>query len=241
MDYYNIELKNTITTISSQQLFDFCYRQGVQGFCDHIERASNGFIRRIVNRDTNLGGTKTAGIDLGARYKFLSTPFGDFTFNIRGTHVNYFKTFTPRGDGTTQVHKVVGDLDLGQIPEWKAIASLGWTYGRWSANITEHYLSDFTGRCSDTYDGTPQSLTNLGLCSDPNFKDNGESRNHVGSTTWYDVQVSYATPWNVDVAVGARNIFAKKPPNSANGDGFIAGLDYDLYSRYIYGQISYDF
>jgi outer membrane receptor protein involved in Fe transport len=55
------------------------------------------------------------------------------------------------------------------------------------------------------------------------------------------VQVGYATPWNIDIALGARNIFEKKPPAGSDGHGYIASLHHDLLGRFVYGEISYAF
>lgn len=241
LNYYNIELEDTITTISTQRIFDFCYRQGVQQFCDAISRGPSGAITGVDRRETNLGGTNTAGFDVGLSYLFPETSFGTFEVSLRGNRVNYFEEYTPRPDGTVNTVDVVGNLDNGSIPEWKGITRVDYEYGAWSVSLIQHYLSDFTGRCSDSYDDTEISLTNLGMCSDPNPENNGESRNHTGSTIWYDLRMGYLSPWDVMFTLGARNVFGKEPPPGRDGHGYIPSLHHALYSRFVYGRVSYSF
>jgi iron complex outermembrane receptor protein len=246
--YFNIRLDHTITTISTQELFDNCYQQGQQSACANITRGATGNIILAKARSTNIGGTRTSGEDIDVSYKFPSTAFGDFKLDLQSTHTDEFKLLSPTAHGTA-VTKLVGktrqgfSLPIG-VPEWKANLRFNYTYGRLSANVTAHYLSGLTEKCSDSLDNTPLSLVNLGLCSNPNRQNNSLSTNHVGAVTWYDLQVSYATPYNIQVSVGARNLFDNQPPRETRNDYGVAGnpqLYSDLIGRFIYGEIRYRF
>jgi iron complex outermembrane receptor protein len=87
--------------------------------------------------------------------------------------------------------------------------------GAWSANWTMRYIDGVTEVCSDFLDGTANSLTNLGLCSNPDFDDNGQSTNSIGSTTYHNVQLGWTTELNdfgLDLTAGVRNLFDRDPP-----------------------------
>lgn len=242
--YYDIKLSDTITTIDTQQLFDYCYYQGKQSFCDAITRGSAGNIILAKNFTTNIGTTETRGVDLGVHYQFPATSFGSFRLSVRGTHVNSYEVIFPKPDGTKSVVEVVGNRDYGAVPEWKSLARLHYSYGPWSADFTAHYISGLTENCSDSLDGTDLSLTNLGLCSNPDFQDNGLSTNHISAVTWYDLQASYDAPWNFTISLGVRNLFAKEPPREVRNVYGTAGdpqLYSDLIGRFVYGQIRYRF
>jgi iron complex outermembrane receptor protein len=127
------------------------------------------------------------------------------------------------------------------VPRWKSNASLNWNYGNFSANLTAHFISGLTEKCTDSFDNTSLSLTNLGLCSNPDHQNNANSTNHLAAVSWYDLQVSYTTPCHFTVSVGANNLFARKPPRETQP---IEDLAFDpteyqfLIGRFIYGRIT---
>ena len=75
-------------------------------------------------------------------------------------------------------------------------------------------------------------------CSDPDRRTaNGpEPRNHLGATTYHDMQVRYSTPWNATVSVGANNVFDKVPPLSLRAPYNQFDPQYDLPGAYYYMQ-----
>jgi iron complex outermembrane receptor protein len=239
-DYFHIVLNDTIQSISSQTLLNDCYYLG-HG-CSKIIRVPDGRIHEIHNQTTNIGSVKTAGIDIGARYKFPSTPYGDFTLRLNGTRENFYETLFPNPDGTFSVqHAVHYTNQLSTtIPQWKANLRLDYDYGPWSVALTAHYISGITYHCSDGFDNTSISLTALGLCTKPNFQNNNLSVYETKSAHWYDAQVSYTTPWNVTLTLGGRNIFETAPPSGLGG-GTDQNLYGDMISRYIYGEINVKF
>ena len=75
------------------------------------------------------------------------------------------------------------------------------------------------------------------LCSDPDrvVEAGEEPRNHIGATTYHDVQARYNTPWNATVSVGVNNVFDKDPPRSfqqANSNSF--DYQYDTPGQFYY-------
>lgn len=244
VDYYHIKLEHQISSIGSQLIFDRCYKQGIQDYCDRITRTAAGNVQNINVRTGNNGGVITSGIDFGASYFFPATSIGQFNFVLRSTHVNEYKVLTPQPDGSVSISRVVGDLDEGSIPDWKAQLMIGWQKGPWHASATGHYISGFDGTCSNGWarNGYPQySLTTLGLCSMPNESDPSQSRNHRPSLIWWDLEGSYATSFGMDFQLGVRNAFGKLPAGNANGLGQVSALDYGVFSQYWYGRITYHF
>ncbi|HET7267665.1 MAG TPA: TonB-dependent receptor [Oleiagrimonas sp.] len=244
VDYYHIKLENQISSVSAQLILNRCYKAGIQDYCSRITRTPSGNIQDMSIRTGNNGGVITSGIDFGGGYVFPMTSIGQFNIHLRSTHVNEYKVLSPQPDGSVIVSKVVGDLDQGAIPEWKAQLIVGWQKGPWNASVTGHYISDFTGTCSNGWArrGYPQySLTTLGLCSNPNTADPSQSTNRRPSLIWWDVQGSYATSFGMDLQLGIRNAFGKLPAGNANGLGQVSSLDYGVFSQYFYGRITYHF
>jgi iron complex outermembrane receptor protein len=63
---------------------------------------------------------------------------------------------------------------------------------------------------------------------------NDNEDEHLASFTTWDLQASYATPWNGQVTVGARNIFDRDPPQFERWGG-----SYDMTQHEIYGRVPY--
>jgi iron complex outermembrane receptor protein len=243
--YFHIKLSDVVTAVYTGNMLNFCYKYSVEKFCSYIHRKASGKIDHIDAPIFNIGAREIAGYNLGFNYKIPSTPFGDFTVSAHATHANVWEDIFPLYNGTSSVHSIVGSLNLGSaVPVWKANARLNYDYGRFSAAIIGHFISDFTGQCSDFQDNTDVSLANLGFCTHVNAKNNALSTLHRGAIAWYDVHVSYALPWNVNVSAGVNNIFGKEPAGGDTSGGYseyLGALDYGVYSRYLYGQISVKF
>jgi iron complex outermembrane receptor protein len=64
----------------------------------------------------------------------------------------------------------------------------------------------------------------IGVCStgDP------AQGNFLGSTTYHDVSVQWRAPWDATLQVGARNLFGKEPPLTANSFAHSFDAAYDL-------------
>jgi iron complex outermembrane receptor protein len=241
LDYYHIDLTQEIASFGAQQILDYCYQQGLPQFCGLVQRDSSGLISQLHVTSANIGETRTAGYDLGASYHFPETSFGNFKLMLNVTKVNYYDEYNPKPDGTVSVTRVVGDLDDGAIPRVKAYAALNYSFHRFSAAFIGHYFSGFTGSCSDSKNGQPISLANLGFCSDPNMTNNSLSTNHRDALGWFDLHMSYRTPWKTTVTLGVNNIFGQTPKGNQDGYGNVAALDYGVYSRLVYAQVSTKF
>ncbi len=101
------------------------------------------------------------------------------------------------------------------IPEWQSNFIVNWRWNEWSANWTIRLIDGVTEVCSDFLDGTPNSLTNLGLCSNPDFDDNSQSTNSLGTTVYHNVQLGWTRAFRnfeLDLAGGVRNLFDRDPP-----------------------------
>jgi iron complex outermembrane recepter protein len=129
------------------------------------------------------------------------------------------------------------------VPHWKARGSAVWTFSNWRLEWDVRYISALTESCSDSFDGSANSLTNLGLCSNPNYTNNGLSTNHLGQTIYHDVQMNYNyDPLKATFTFGIRNLFDKNPPSSTQQElnSFDPTL-YDVPGRFFYGRVSVKF
>ena len=105
-------------------------------------------------------------------------------------------------------------LDEAFTPDMRAQLSLGWASGDFTATVIGNLIGD-----SEEKTNRNQALgTRI-----PNW------------TTW-DLQGSWAAPWNGKVTVGVRNIADKDPPldNTLLSGPFYVNSQYDWYCRVPY-------
>lgn len=221
MDYYKIEVTNAIQVEQGVAILDNCYLEGIASECAKILRNPDGLgdLYQMKDPETNIGGTLTKGADVGFTYAFNTAAAGNFEIGLQGTWLQTFEQLFPSpGNAGFLVQQFVGIERGGSqypfgMPRWKANGNVSWTEGPWKLTWNIQFLSGMTSSCSDFLDGTPISLTNLGLCSNPNYANNGKSTNWLGQTTYHDVQAVYNyDPWNTSFTFGIRNIFDKQPP-----------------------------
>jgi len=145
------------------------------------------------------------------------------------------------------------DLNLRTTFDFGNVGSLNQTFQ------ISHML-DYTidgGRNNVKDPGLPQqriSLSNVYSVSDFDFAWNinlvgdqyedvvdGEQEGHIGSWVTHDIQVTYSTPWNSKLSVGAENVF-EKYPQLIGYDG--REYNYNLYNgwgRVVYARFTQSF
>lgn len=217
VDYYNIELDNSISSIGAQSILDACAFS--LRLCGLIERSASGEVSSLLDTQVNIGSTETAGVDFAVDYTFRDTPWGNFRTLLRTSYVDKFRESVPDfsdPDAPEEVRNLLGTLLPGQpdrsFPKWKSTLDAIWTWGQWQGVWNVNYIHHYRENCSD---GLLPSFSDLGLCSDP---DPGNPTNRLGSVTYHDVQLSY----NIDqinfgnwrATVGVDNLFDRDPPVS---------------------------
>ncbi len=236
--FYEHEVDNAIQAIDAQRQLDECVSGARPDYCSAISRTANGVINGFDNGLQNIGGVETSGVDFKVDYT-TDFDWGRVSVIWRNTFVNDYYEIDVDGvrsadlDGTE-----FGSNPDRAIPEWKYDLTLGWSQDAWSASTTVRYLSKIWEKCSDFLDNTPNSLANLGLCTNPNGTDNAASYNILDETYYFDFQVGYTMKlgeYDTDIAIGARNLFDQDPPLCTQCDlnGYLPGL-YDPQGRFWY-------
>ena len=148
VDYYSIELEGQIGTLSSQEIVNQCYLNGLQQFCANITEGVNGVIENVDNSYFNLDRFETSGFDIQGSY---SMPLAGGDLSVRAT-TTYLKE-------STQIFLTNGSsLDSAgefQNPKWKSFWNLSYNRGnfgvtvdwRWygGGNIDNRYIEGFAG------------------------------------------------------------------------------------------------
>lgn len=204
-DWWRIDMKNRVVSAPPQLML-----ANEALFQDRIVRdqptevGRPGVLRSIDSSRINVGGVKTAGVDLSIRADFL-TDLGRFTPELQATWFDRFEsTDVP---GQAPVERIDLASELGSILDWRTILSLRWKRGAVGAAVFARYTPSYddaiagvrTGRTVDA-----QTLFDLQGSLDFSMLYGGEPRLHglklwAGAANVFDEQPSFA---DVGVASG---------------------------------------
>jgi iron complex outermembrane receptor protein len=234
LDYYKINVKNTIQSVTASDILDYCYIQNDPSFCGRFTRDGSGVITSLNESMANLGKLVTEGYDFGAHYRLPQLPYGQFAVELESTYLTKYditngpgqptQTLAGWADGTNGLYRVRANL------------TLDWSYGNYGATWTMRYYGGLRDSCWDaTTECNQPSYTN------PWIGDFGAS--NKGAVAFNDVQFRYKLPWNAAVSVGVNNLFNKKGPYyynvTAAGTGsvpYMPAFDIDRYFYVSYNQ-----
>ena len=191
--------------------------------------ATAGVVTRINDQFVNLLPQTVQGIDLALLYN-VRTGIGKFDLALNGARLTKFSRDTPpavqalfdaRAAGQINAATPLTDAsdlieDRGK-PKWRVTGSLTWSKSGWQVGAFANYI---------------------GNVYDTNFLDaNGNPYKLEGQVT-FNLYTQYRFKGGVlddtRIRIGARNIFDKQPPITA--DGYLGSL-YSAYGRYLYMTI----
>jgi len=135
-DYYRINLRGAIASVTAAQELQFCFA-GQTFYCQFIQRDAAQAITSILTVPFNAASLKTEGWDFELAYRHR---VGSGQFNLRAL-ANYVPVFT-QVDPTGLVTKLAGqvaDLNPGQ-PKLKATVITSYEQGAFSVNVNARYL-----------------------------------------------------------------------------------------------------
>lgn len=203
VDWWSIRIDNTIVSDSANTILRDCYVNRVEERCSLFQRdpALGNIVGTLTYGNRNAGYTETEGFDIDLGYA-LETGFGRFNAKWATTYVGKYESKTTN-EASTVPNQFNGTAGTFRI---RSNFNLGWTLNDWSVNYGLRYFSGTREAC---YFDERCSLPNF---SAPETQGNIDPQNETGAVTFHDLQVSYATPWNANVSVGANNVFNKVGP-----------------------------
>ncbi|MES2988348.1 MAG: TonB-dependent receptor [Pseudomonadota bacterium] len=140
-DYYNIKLSGVISSLSAQQIVQFCF-EGKSQFCGGFVLNSPVQGGNFINvQPFNLASWKTSGFDIEASYQWqrpLGLP-GSFTVRALGTHVREF--LVNAGVAGVDVVDQAG-ANTGNTPDWKWLAVQTYSNDTFSLTVQERWFSN---------------------------------------------------------------------------------------------------
>ena len=199
VDYFDIRIKNRITAVSAAYEINQCYVSGVQSFCDKITRDPiTGQITTLSRGNSNLGSLGTKGVDLSLAYRLPRMAYGQFNLRSESTYVN---SFTIQSTATAPAINYAGEYLYYKV---KSNVAVDWSLGNWGATFASRFYSSTKGHC--------WTVSPAVECSNPTGVTSfGTGYNRIGAVVYNDLNVSYKFAWKGQLAVGANNLFDKKP------------------------------
>jgi len=228
VDYWNIQIDDTIDTIGEQLTIDLCATQG--SLCNLIHRApgslslwlsEDGF---VDSKYQNIGEQNFEGIDLAGAY-WMNALGGTLNFNINGTYL-LTKETTPIADDPSSMYDCVGNVsaDCYPSPEWKHVASVNYDSNEfWSVMLRWRYIgkSDYVGNLDKIIDLDP--------------------------VHYFDLSALFKFGKNHDFAIGINNVLDEEPPlvggsiSGAMGNGNAIVGYYDTLGRFGFARATFRF
>ena len=245
VDYYNIKIKNTIASLTSNTVISNCATSGNAQLCGLIHRGAGTGSLWFNNNDfvtateINIGTISTKGIDVAAHYRLDVGGMGRLAFSLSGTKTGNWLTQPLPTGGSFDCTGFFGTTCGAPTPKWRHVLSTDWQTPWAGLDVTLRW------RYLGTVDSDRTS-------SDPQLKQAyfpGSS--HIGSFSYIDFSASIPLSTGISFRLGMNNITDKSPPIVANGnysdcpnsscnDNTWVGT-YDTLGRYIYMHISAKF
>jgi len=232
IDWFNIKIEDTISTVGATVTFDACYTNNDPIACARIQRNTSsgnlwaGDVGRVVDLNTNIGSLETTGIDVNMNYAGLEIgAAGSLNFSLTGTYLE--ELITDPGSPGTAPYDCAGKFSSScasgtagvPSPRWRHHARLGWQ-SPWplDMSLTWRYYSE---------------VTQFGVASSSARIDRV-----LGAQSYLDLAGNYAITDKASVLVGINNILDKDPPLSGSvgttGNGNTYPQMYDALGRFMF-------
>lgn len=229
IDYYDIKIEETISTIGAQAIFDGCALQGTASLCSLITRNPvngnlwSGEAGYVANPRANFGNLSTSGIDLNASYAWDWLD-GRWLASFVSTYVLDYYVEPLKGLDDTASYECAGIISTQcQTNEFRSITQLRYTNELYSVNARWRYISSL-----ESADGS--KVIASGGSSIPAYN-------------LFDLSGTINVNENVTVTMGVNNIFDKTPPiviPSLTQNGNFAG-GYDAAGQYFFANLGVAF
>lgn len=241
VDFFNINLKNEISTFPGAYLFNQCLGTGDPTFCsqvvrNHVTGALTGASVQgggyIVQTAQNIAQVTFRGIDVQANYKYpLPDPLGTVSVSLNGTALIRSTTTPAPGTHTFDCVGLFGPNCQSTIyPRWRHNMRVTWQTP-FKAEVSVQWR--FIGKVGlDNNDPDPSLFGSSQGAYDPYNR-------QLPNVSYLDLSLGYTVWKDVSVRGGINNILDKDPPIIATDYTGGAGSPntyptYDLLGRQVF-------
>jgi len=245
IDYYHIQLTNTVGVLPAAVILSNCANTGNPIYCSQIVRgpfgtlngnniASGGY---IVQTNVNIGAGLVSGIDLQLNYSLDLPPgFGSLAWEMDGSYLQHAETTPYIGAHTYDCAGLYGLTCQTINPRWHHIFRTTWmTAWNVSTSLTWRYI----GKASEDNNTGDPTLQNSAYGAYDFYNAS------LPSVSYLDLQATWNVNRILQVSAGANNILDKDPPlvNYTIAPGGQANTypTYDLFGRQLFVSFSAKF
>ncbi|HTM96880.1 MAG TPA: TonB-dependent receptor [Croceibacterium sp.] len=220
VDYYDIKLKDAITSVAATEIISRCY-QGQQEYCAAIVFDDSTFgISYVKSQPFNLNQLRRRGLDMSVDMNFALASDTKLGVGVRASKVISIQT-NDRGRIIERAGSIQGD----GVPTWNGTIDVSLTKNAFKGTLSGRYFSEakydatLVGPEDDAYD--PKLSTSL-------------STNRVPARAYFDLYSEYTfksggTAFTVFGMV--QNLLDKDPWAPASASIISGGDPYDLIGR----------
>ena len=242
IDLWRVYLNNEISRVTAQDALNLCFQANGGPFCGLIHRnasgPSAGQLSFVQEPKANLGRLDAKGADLALRYRLPETGIGNFAINFQTTYLDRYADDPAPGFAGDFAHEYAGHYSspLGaNFSRWKALSTLNWNLGPFSAAWTAKYIGKYTvGYANEAYGQSACLLESPPGCE---LK--------YGASVYHNVTAGYnIEPLNTRVDVGIDNLSDKQPAiiylnNTVNGN--VDANTFDTIGRFYWARVTVKF
>lgn len=241
IDYYDIEITDTIASFNFNDIVRTCANTGDPALCDLIHRGPGGSLwlsptGYVETTNQNIGVVQTEGVDLNFAWLVGLGNSGYLNTSLVGGYrmANFF-------DNPLIDYDCVGfygNQCYMPDPKWRHTSRFSWeTNFNWVFTLGWRYIGSVL---IDDASSDPD-LANEALID--TWKLNGSYENPAFN--YFDLSTSWNFATNFQWVLGVSNIFDEEPPLGAGVDpnDYAAGMYgfYDPWGRYVHTSIQFNF
>ena len=244
VDYFDIKIDKTISSLSSNTVINNCALTGDPTLCGLIHRGATGSLWFNVNNyvdatEQNIGKVTVKGIDLASHYSFLMGSLGKMNLNLSGTHTSKWDTQPLPTGAAYDCTGFFGSTCQSPTPKWRHVMTANWATPWAGLDLTVRWR--YIGKTEvDRSSSDPQLSATF-----------FEPTAHIPAYNYIDLSASMPLATGVTFRLGVNNLQDKTPPiivngnysdcpNAACNDNTFVGT-YDTLGRYIYAHVSAKF
>jgi outer membrane receptor protein involved in Fe transport len=233
-DFFDVKMRNSIEAFNGVDILAACYKYGVATECAKIHRTALGLLWTgtgyIEDRNVNIGGKRTSGVDFNASYQFglgdLGLGLGDAgsaSVNLTGTWQNKLTTNT--GLGTEYACTGEYGSSCGTpSPAWRHVLRTTWEAPWYDLSVTASWR----------FFGGVKQLDAATTAIDYRWP----------SRSYFDLSAAAPIFTGTSLRVGVNNLFDNDPPLSSvvgtTGNGNTYPQVYDSMGRYLFASLTVD-
>jgi iron complex outermembrane receptor protein len=227
VDYYKIKIDDVISTLSANDIVNFCFRGVLPQTCSAFNLNNPNGPNFINVQSFNFASIETDGYDIEASYRWPQLFGLPGTFTVRGLATHVREYVTDNGLGTLPTD--TAGVNTGSIADWKVLAIQSYETDKFSFMIQERWISD--GVLGHQYIECQPGTCPLSTVDRPTI-----DNNHVDGALYIDLGGSYQLRPGTTAYFKVDNLLDEEPgrvPNFANPNLFdMLGRVYRLGVRF---------